>query len=398
MVRVFFPTYDPSGQVEFVVSPSGLILGVPNQHLRQTKNTGDYDVGVRINVYGFRDAKDIATARFGDIVVVGDSFAFGWGVEEHQRFSNVLQNLLQRKIFNIAIGSTNFEHYDNLLKYAESLGARIDNVVIAVCMENDLFAYGTSRQPVRQGEKRDDASYSMRAVALLKNTKDWLTHNSALYRMFTTAVQQRPWLKDLAIRAKVLIPNLDGISTNAYSPEVIERSADRLAEIAGRYKHAVILIIPSRALWVGNNRSVENRVHRAFTAALAARHLDVTDMRAVFESGGQPLSNHFRNDGHWNSKGHRLAAEALARGIYTNSARGRYRGLGASLKGTRTQLVAAYLATLVRGLLGGVILRWGRWPVSLSLLSRGDCHSLPAIGNGSSSALEVYDIEASRFQ
>ena len=88
-----------------------------------------------------------------------------------------------------------------------------------------------------------------RLVETLNWTKLWLTNNSALYRMFTTAVQQNPLLKNFAVRAHLLVPNLEGMAKNTYSPEVVERSADRLAEITSRYRHAVILIIPSRALW-----------------------------------------------------------------------------------------------------------------------------------------------------
>jgi hypothetical protein len=315
MIRVFFPAYDPSGQVDFVYA-GGLTLGPPNQELRQSKNTGDYDVAIRFNDHGFRDAKDVATARSGDIIVVGDSFAFGWGVEESQRFSNVLENLLHRRVFNIAVGSADFNQYDDLLKYAQSLGAQIDDVVIAVCMENDLGLYNVSDQSATDVEKKvatSSPTHTSHLFGTFAESKLWLTHNSATYRMFTTAVQQSPWLKNLAVRTHMLVPNLVGIAKNTYSQEIIERSANRLAEIASRYKHTMILIIPSRALWVGNNRYTEDRVHREFVAALVTRHLNVTDMRKTFEAGGDPLSNHFRNDGHWNPRGHRLAAEMLVR-------------------------------------------------------------------------------------
>ena len=310
-VRLFFPAYDPSGQVQLVTVADGLWLGPVYRTLRQSKNTGDYDVVVRFNGHGFRDVKDVATARSGDIIVVGDSFAFGWGVEERQRFSNVFETLVHRRVFNIAIPGADFDVYDNLLKYAESLGARVDDIVIAVSMENDLHLYGEFPQST-SGSGRALASSRFPHYLTLKVAKDWLTHNSAAYLMFTTVIQQNAVLKKLAVRTHLLIPNLVGIPQNRYSQSVIESSANRLAEIAHRYKHAKILIIPSRALWVGNNRSVEDRVHREFIAALLDRDLSVTDMRHVFESDGNPLSNHFRDDGHWNPKGHRSAAEALA--------------------------------------------------------------------------------------
>src|SRR6476620_494786 len=151
LVRVLFPAYDPSGQVDFV-NAGGLTLGPANRELRQSKNTGDYDVSIRFNYHGFRDVKDVATARSGDIVVVGDSFAFGWGVEESQRFSNVLESLLHRRVFNIAVGSADFDQYDALLKHAQSIGAQIDDVVIAVCMENDLGMYNVAGQVGSEAE------------------------------------------------------------------------------------------------------------------------------------------------------------------------------------------------------------------------------------------------------
>ena len=128
----------------------------------------------------------------------------------------------------------------------------------------------------------------------LEEAKYWLTHNSATYRMFTAAVQQNLWLRDLAVRANLLIPNIHGMTKNTYSQATIERSANRVAgEIAHRYKHSAILIVPSRGLWVGNNRFVEARVHREFIAALVARHLNVIDMRKTFEQRRRPTRKSF---------------------------------------------------------------------------------------------------------
>jgi hypothetical protein len=37
------------------------------------------------------------------------------------------------------------------------------------------------------------------------------------------------------------------------------------------------------------------------------------DLRPLLEAGGAPLAYHFNNDGHWNARGHALAAEAIAK-------------------------------------------------------------------------------------
>lgn len=296
LTRLFLPAFDPSGRFEFRHRMGSLWLGQPGITQRQIKNTGDYDVAVSINRHGLRDTGDIAEATAGDLVVVGDSFAWGWGVEADERFSNRLQTLTGRRTFNLAT-PTNIAGYGALLAYAQSLGARIGQVVVAVCLENDLGVYGAVDEP---------------AEDRTAGWKEWLAERSAAYLLLTTVAHQTPWLNALAVRAGVIIPNLEGISKNDYEPAAIESSADKLQELSKRYRLLVVLI-PSRALWVGENRAVEDRVHKAFAAALAGRGVAMLDLRPLFEKEGAPLAYHFANDGHWTARGHELAAEAIAR-------------------------------------------------------------------------------------
>jgi hypothetical protein len=299
LTRVLFPAFDPSGRFEFTYPVGSLLLGRPGTEARQIKNTGDYDVAVRINSHGLRDANDVATAGSDDILVVGDSFTWGWGVEAQERFSEQLQILTGRRTFNLST-PTDLDGYGALLAYAKSLGSRAGRVVIALCMENDLHLYGAAPP----GEPPPGSGGAL---------KDWLASHSALYLLAVTGVQQTPWLRDIAVKAGLIVPNLEGIAKNDYDPAVIDSSADRLLDIAERYRMLVVLI-PSRALWVGNSRSraIEDRVHTAFIVALQRRGIDVLDLQPVLEAQLAPLSYHFANDGHWNAHGHALAARAIS--------------------------------------------------------------------------------------
>src|SRR5262245_8364736 len=96
LVRLVFPIYDPSCHVTFDRLPDGTPIGPRGAVLRQAKNTGDYDVEVRFNDLGFRDEKLLSKATKADLFVVGDSFAFGWGVSTEDRFSNRLEIILNR--------------------------------------------------------------------------------------------------------------------------------------------------------------------------------------------------------------------------------------------------------------------------------------------------------------
>lgn len=298
LTRLFFPAFDPSGRFGLSHPLGSLTVGTPGTSTRQVKNTGDYDVAIRLNRHGLRDDKDIANAGAvpGDLVFVGDSFTWGWGVEEQERFSDRVQALTGRRVFNIAT-PTDIAGYGELLDYAQSQGARIGEVVVGLCLENDLGLYDTVDIP---------------AWSLGMDWKGWLSERSAAYLLLTTVIQQTPALRALAIRVGAIVPNFDGMGLNIYDPKVIEASADQLQALSKRFPTLVVLI-PSRGLWVGENRAEEDRVHRTLVVALTKRGIAMLDMRPLFEAGGTPLGYHFANDGHWNARGHALAGEAIAR-------------------------------------------------------------------------------------
>ncbi len=77
----------------------------------------------------------------------------------------------------------------------------------------------------------------------------------------------------------------------------------------------LVLLIPSRWLWVGSETSkhTERRIHEELVAMLHARGLEVLDLRIAFEETGDPVELYFKKDPHWNREGHQKAAEAIAK-------------------------------------------------------------------------------------
>lgn len=278
-----------------------MALGPPGAERRLYRSSGDYDVPVTFNRHGLRDPRDIAAAHRDDVVFVGDSFTFGWGVREDQRFSTAFGALTGRRTFNLAV-PTDLPGYQALLTMARDRGADVGRLVIGVCMENDLRLGGGS-----DGDAGPDDADG--GTPTWDTTKAWLTSRSALYVAASAAVHQVPVVRGLAERAGLLAGPLgDNVPP---TPAEVAAAAAFTARIVATYS-ATVLIIPSRGLWLGPDGDAWRDAHRRFIADLRARHVDVLDLLPAIDAGGNPLQYYFRHDGHWNAAGHRLAAHALA--------------------------------------------------------------------------------------
>jgi len=302
--RILFPALVPSSQISFVAGKGDdPALGPRSTSLRQVKNTGDFDVTINFNKYGLRDAKDLATATPDDYFVAGDSLMFGWGVEEGQRFSDVLQNLIKTPVYNLAIPA-DINGYEKLVDYAKKNGAQVRKLILVISEETNLKDYEKNQAPVahNRGPKRP-----------LMYVKEYLMTHSALYFLVTSIIHKNPALKDLAVQFGLIIPNLEGIAQRPYSRGVLVSSADRTAKLASRYQ-TIVAVAPSRAHWYGDesDRAVARRIHSEFMELLLERELRVVDFRKTFEKSGSPLQYFFKNDGHWNPTGHAIGARAVA--------------------------------------------------------------------------------------
>ncbi len=304
LVRMLLPGYHPAGQISFI-QDNGVPLAQRNFDGRLWKNTGDYNVEVKINRYGFRDKKDLSASSASDIFVLGDSFTFGWGVEETERFSNQFEKLSGLPTYNIAI-PTDFNGYARLIEHARKNGAIINRLVIGVCMENDLHYYHPA-PPLPPVAHHRPLPLSRAQMKL------FLSEYSAIYGAVTSVIHQNLYLQSIMIRFGLITENIAGMSRNSYVPEIITNSAVRLQRLIteSKVEQSLILLIPSRGLWVGGREEIEQRVHTEFAAALTDSGLNLIDLQPFFEKQGDPLNYHFNSDGHWNVAGHTLAAEAL---------------------------------------------------------------------------------------
>lgn len=300
-IRTLLPQFSPTGQLRFI-QQGYTNLAIPRFQGRQWKNTGDYNVSIAISPQGFREPRPLYHSNANDIFVVGDSFTFGHGVERQQRFSNLLEQALNRHVYNIS-APNDFDGYHGLINHARKHGATIQNLIIAVCMENDLRHYSSSL-PEQYPDTPLDFS--------LKNIKRWLAEHSAIYVATSHLIHQSNMTGHLAKQLQ-LIEDIKPVDSSIEDKTLIKSSVKRLLRLARQSKTAqqLVVIIPSRALWIGNHQPRANSLHHGVVSAMRNHGLEVVDLRRPFEASGDPMQYHFKNDGHWNPEGHALAGKVI---------------------------------------------------------------------------------------
>jgi hypothetical protein len=302
-VRWLFPAYSPQNHIYFVCR-DGLYTGPPDTTLRQYTNTGEYDVSVHFNRYGFRDHRDIALAADSNWVVVGDSYSMGHGVRENERYSDILETLLGQTVYNISIPG-DLDEYFELIKYAGSIGKPAKKIILGFCMKNDLKLYPGGEVPC--GKRTDEDS----GESPLQRFKLWLRKNSALYFSITSIIQQNTSLRKNLIRLGLINPPEKQPAQERYGNKILHSTLKRLREII-KSRESIILVIPFPALWLGDEQKKERKLHKTLVDSLSGLAGTVVDLKPEMELSGNPMRYYFPKDGHWNPAGHRLAAEKIA--------------------------------------------------------------------------------------
>jgi len=302
---------------------------------------GSFTYAFSTNSRGLRDREySEMTAPEGQrrIVVLGDSFAWGWGVENQEIFTERVESILaDTDVINLGVTGYGLRQEIDYLK-REGLSYQPDIVVLAFCL-NDIF------RPQRVAKAADGhthpAGKSRAPASFLLDAKQALYQRSSLYRVVINGVNTNKvlvrWLVALGIKGSLagfedldinLMPAL-----NQYPSQLDDSWAITKAEILELKK---VTRDASSRLVIAMIPSVQSIEPKTFEHAIAYSEFDANDFDlgkpyrifAEFANANQiELVNPFdrfrearagkqslylRYDMHFNSAGHELFAQALA--------------------------------------------------------------------------------------
>lgn len=332
-------------QPRLVIEPGGFYTPDPPGRYRlapgyrgRIYNRAEYSNEIRINEAGLRGA-EIAPASEAAwrVLVVGDSFAFGVGVEDTETFAALLPSHLARQGIgaeglNAGIPAFGVPDAESWFR-RHGVELQPDIVVLAIFLGNDLVDASPDREEILLVDGLLVPSQSAGGI------KAWLHRRSHLYVAVKNLLEQpgfqplrtrlglgEPW-KTRTLREELSVYRTSADSELAPAITATDEALGRFTELTRELGiELVALLIPSEIQlepdrWTSTLTGLgldpvdyDPSVPRRIFEDLLARHdipsLDLGPAMAAGVSRGQAL--YFGFDRHWTVAGHELAAGELA--------------------------------------------------------------------------------------
>lgn len=321
VVRAVYPSWSEFYAGRYMVTKSvpghGIVaVGKAGFDGHFAQNNGDFRAHIKINNFGLRN-DDPATAADQRVWILGDSMAFGWGVEAGEMYSSVIGELIATPTYNVASPGTNVCGY-------QALAARMPKdispvaVVVGLIIENDLSNYDCPAK-AKAAENSDRASTG--SAFNLETIKQVLTEHSALYNFFAVSLKRVNVMRETLIWAGVVKKShayrnpLEGKDME----QIVKATAnelDRLRNMFDANTKFVVQIAPAR-FEIANDDPGYIAARLSLREALTERAISYVDPIDRFKADGFEAT-HFIHDGHWSAKGHRIAAEETAVWLRSN--------------------------------------------------------------------------------
>ena len=332
-------------QPRLVISPGGFYSPDPPGRYRLSPgyrgriyNRAEYSNDIRINEAGLRGPEiGPGSADALRILVIGDSFVFGVGVEDAETFTAVLAAGLTREGvvaegLNAGIPAFGVPDAEDWLR-RHGVDLEPDIVILAIFLGNDLVDASPDREEILMVDGLLVPSQSAGGL------KAWLHRHSHLYVAIKGLLEQpgllplrgklglgEPW-KIRILKEEFSVYRRSAETDLAPAIEATDEALGRLVSLADEYEFKLVaVLIPSEIQvdpdrWLGGLASLgldggdydPEMPTRIFSRLLEEHTIATLDLGPGYRAGladGEPL--YFRLDRHWTVEGHDLAADSLA--------------------------------------------------------------------------------------
>lgn len=334
-------------QPRLVIEPGGFYIPDPPGSYRLSPgyrgkiyNRAEYSNDIRINEAGLRGS-EIGTSKEEEILrvlIVGDSFVFGVGVEDTETFTALLPESLAEEGFvaeglNAGIPAFGVPDAESWFRRH---GADLDPdvVVLAIFLGNDLVDASPDREEILLVDGLLVPSQSADGL------RAWLHRHSHLFVAVKGLLEQpgfqplraklglrEPW-RTRTLREELGVYKQSAGQDMKPAIDATDEALGRLVDLSEELGFELFaMLIPSEIQldpdrWLSSLTGLglaptdydPSTPTRIFEDLLARHEIPTLDLAPQFSAGlGQGEKLYFRLDRHWTTAGHSLAADELAR-------------------------------------------------------------------------------------
>jgi lysophospholipase L1-like esterase len=282
--------------------------------------TPQFRTTVRINEHGLRDRghsyqRQDESER---ILVLGDSFAWGYGVEESERFSELLEADLSVEVINA--GVSGYSTDQELLWYRNEGIKYQTDLVIVVVAGNDVgdnqqqlvnTIYYKPRFVIKEGQLVA-TGYPVPQTSLQGKSIYFLSQRSALaYFLVQRYFDLRSLYGRFRVNSEQANSPHSGTNTERQPFKLTISLIHEMRDIA-ESTNAQFMIVTTDRWW----NAPSGETYKDFVTIMESEGFLVLDIESV--PGFDPDEMIIPNDGHWNEAGHRFVAEGITAFIETH--------------------------------------------------------------------------------
>jgi lysophospholipase L1-like esterase len=267
----------------------------------------------RVNDLGVRSSGSSAAPRARlRVLVLGDSQAFGFGVEDDETFAALLERRLsaRRREGRVEVINAGVPGYGTAdeLAWLQAVGAELepDLVIVQFLSTNDPIE---NRNPASTWATLSDGMLATRAgdEAEYRSFLSWLKRRSHLVHLVSNTVGY------FAMRAGVLGED-DRVDGPAVSESDLDRTRDLLESIVRTARSLgadCVLVHSTGQAGILSEDYVEARAASTVRDAAARTGATWIDAARGLQAREDRNRMHYPRDGHWTAAGHRAVAELL---------------------------------------------------------------------------------------
>lgn len=303
----------------------------------------DFDVSYSINDEGFRQQTSVASSQSNQIAILGDSFTFGFGVNDNETFSQLLNNQVANQYF-INYGVPGYSTDQEYLLLKDKLSNnKISQVLLVFYLGNDILDNALSHplqaEPAKPYFKVVETELQLENVPVPKVRKSAELKNHSLISVvygdeisrvnkpnfFTKFLPNSNILK-LIDTGEEMDSSLDYkliLDKNLQSQKILLRYLLQAIkqELSIKGIDFTVVILPGQSYLKEKNTysySFQEYVRKFLINTATIDDINLLDLAAQIAAlpDGEKTDLYFKNEGHLSVKGHRLVSDLIHKSLF----------------------------------------------------------------------------------